>query len=166
VTRSERRRCGREMRVNGPSFCLRPRAYAQGSDDGIREELRRLPFPGEGAQNEAYDPLRVSAQHTAGDFDNRHVEIVCAASARVNVSVLYQFVDTANRTWPTWRGSAAGISGRAARGSVAPRKMACRPPAGAGSISGSRPSTRARGAAWSLPLHTTSGFFGAPGCVD
>jgi hypothetical protein len=29
-----------------------------------------------------------SAQHTAGYFDNRHVEIVCAASARVNVSVI------------------------------------------------------------------------------
>jgi hypothetical protein len=27
------------------------------------------------------------AQHTAGYLDNRHVEIVCAASARVNVSV-------------------------------------------------------------------------------
>jgi ABC-type uncharacterized transport system substrate-binding protein len=48
ILRGERRRCGRKMRVNGPSFCLRPRAYAQGSDDGIREELRRLPFPGEG----------------------------------------------------------------------------------------------------------------------
>jgi hypothetical protein len=35
-------------------------------------------------------------QHAAGNLDNRHVEIVCAASARVNVSVLYQFVDTAN----------------------------------------------------------------------
>src|SRR5262249_4868324 len=30
----------------------------------------------------------------------------CAASARVNVSVLYQFVDTANWLWPTWRRSA------------------------------------------------------------
>jgi hypothetical protein len=29
-----------------------------------------------------------NAQHTAGYFDNRHVEIVCAASARVNVSVI------------------------------------------------------------------------------
>jgi hypothetical protein len=34
--------------------------------------------------------------------------------------------------------------GRAARGSVAPRKMACRPAAG-GVVSGSRPSARARG---------------------
>jgi len=34
-------------------------------------------------------------------LDNRHVEIVCGASAHVNVSVLYQFVDTANRAWPT-----------------------------------------------------------------
>src|SRR5215471_12739799 len=31
----------------------------------------------------------------------RHVEIVCAASARVNVSVLYQFVDSATQPWPT-----------------------------------------------------------------
>jgi hypothetical protein len=36
-----------------------------------------------------------SAQHAAGNLDNRHVEIVCAASARVNVSVLYQFIDIA-----------------------------------------------------------------------
>jgi hypothetical protein len=26
-----------------------------------------------------------SAQHAAGYFDNRHVEIICAASAHVNV---------------------------------------------------------------------------------
>jgi hypothetical protein len=32
----------------------------------------------------------------AGNLDNRHVEIVCATSARVNASVLYQFVDSAN----------------------------------------------------------------------
>src|SRR5262245_3300386 len=45
--------------------------------------------------------------------------------------------------------------GRAARGSVAPRKVACRPVAGeALSVGGSRPSTRAqrRGQRWSLPL--------------
>ena len=41
------------------------------------------------------------AQHAAGNLDNRHVEILCAALARVNVSVLYQLVDTANRPWPT-----------------------------------------------------------------
>src|SRR5262245_35668246 len=35
--------------------------------------------------------------------------------------------------------------GRAARGSVAPRKMACRPAAGGTHYSGSRPSTRAHG---------------------
>ena len=50
-----------------------------------------------------------SAQHAAGNLDNRHVEILRAALARVNVSVLYQFVDTANRPWPTWRHSAAGL---------------------------------------------------------
>src|SRR6516164_4946655 len=51
---------------------------------------------------------RARAQHAAGNLDNRHVEIVCAASAHVNVSVLYQFVDTANRPSPTsvapWQG--------------------------------------------------------------
>src|SRR5215831_5611988 len=51
-------------------------------------------------------------------------------AARVNVSVLYQFVDTANRPWPTNVAPAAGLLlGRAARGSVS-RKMACRPAAG------------------------------------
>jgi hypothetical protein len=29
-----------------------------------------------------------SAQHTAGYLDNCHVEVLCAASARVNVSVI------------------------------------------------------------------------------
>src|SRR6516164_2476634 len=51
-------------------------------------------------------------------------------AARVNVSVLYQFVDTANRPWPTNVAPAAWLLlGRAARGSVS-RKMACRPAAG------------------------------------
>src|SRR5215813_4634784 len=58
------------------------------------------------------------AQHAAGNLDNRHVEIVCAALARVNVSVLYQFVDSAKPLWPT---------------SVAPRRFE----------EGARPSTRA-----------------------
>jgi hypothetical protein len=39
-------------------------------------------------------PLGVAAgacgQHVAGNLDNRHVEILCAASAHVNVSVFYQ----------------------------------------------------------------------------
>src|SRR5262245_19533632 len=65
------------------------------------------------------------AQHAASNLDNRHAEIVCAASARVNVSVLYQFVDTAKRPWPTGV-LAASTLGRIAWGSVAPRKMACR----------------------------------------
>ena len=33
---------------------------------------------------------RARAQHAAGNLDNRHVEILCAASACVNVSVFYQ----------------------------------------------------------------------------
>jgi len=59
----------------------------------------------------------------------RHVEIVCAALARVNVSAFCQPL-----TPPTDLGllaspRAAGNPGRAARGSVASRKMACRPAA-------------------------------------
>jgi hypothetical protein len=92
---------------------------------------------------------------SAGNLDNRHVEIVCAASAPVNVSVLYQFVDTANRP-ASPRGGA--FPGRAARGPVAPRKMACRPAAREGCISGSRPSTRAReGQRRGCPLSNRSG---------
>jgi hypothetical protein len=94
-----------------------------------------------------------SASSAAGNFDNRHVEIVCAESARVNVSVFYQPL-----TPPTGLGllaspRAAGNPGRVARGSVAPRKMACRPAArGETFHSRFKPSTCARGAAWSLPL--------------
>jgi hypothetical protein len=51
------------------------------------------------------------AQNAASNFDNGYVGIVGAAQIRVNVR------------------SAAGFSGRAARGSVDPRKIACRPPA-------------------------------------
>ena len=61
-------------------------------------------------------------------------------------------VDTANRPWPTSVAPRRVSSDRVARGPVAPRKMACRPLAGKASISGSRLSTRARGAACSLPL--------------
>jgi hypothetical protein len=69
-----------------------------------------------------------SASSAAGNLDNRHVEIVCAASARVNVSVFYQPL-----TAPTGLGllSVAPRRGTSrsgsAFGSVAPRKMACRP---------------------------------------
>src|SRR5262245_35676380 len=56
----------------------------------------RGPFP----MSFANSPKRTCRPHS-GNLDNRHVEIVCAASARVNVSVLYQFVDTGDRPWPT-----------------------------------------------------------------
>jgi hypothetical protein len=93
------------------------------------------------------------AQHAAGNFDNRHVEIVCPASAHVNVSVLYQFVDSAKPRWPT---------------SVAPRRLLLR--SGSAWLGRSQkdglPSCRGvnatavqghqlahrGGAAWSLPL--------------
>ena len=45
---------------------------------------------------------------TLGQVFARHVEILCAALARVNVSVLYQFVDTAKRPLPTSVALAAG----------------------------------------------------------
>jgi hypothetical protein len=65
------------------------------------------------------------AQHAAGNLNNRHVEILCAASAHVNVSVSYQPL-----TPPTGLGllacSRRAPFGRIAWGSVAPRKMACR----------------------------------------
>jgi hypothetical protein len=87
---------------------------------------------------------RARAHHAAGNLDNRHVRIVCAALARVNVSVFYPPL-----TAPTGLGLLAASPAqeplyRAARGSVF-RKMACRPAAGEGFITGSRPSTRARG---------------------
>jgi hypothetical protein len=99
------------------------------------------------------DEAARGAEHTAGYLDNRHVEIVCAASARVNVSVLYQFVDTAKRPWPTSVARAAGffpVGQRLARSSQKDGLPSCR--GGDIRIRGSRPSTRARGAAWSLPL--------------
>src|SRR5215831_3733038 len=40
---------------------------------------------------------RPGAQHAAGNLDNRHVEIVCAASALVNVSVTIRAFDAATR---------------------------------------------------------------------
>src|SRR5262249_28776779 len=46
-------------------------------------------------------------QHAAGNLDNRHVEILCAASAHVNVSVLYQPL-----TPPTGLGLLASPRGR------------------------------------------------------
>src|SRR5262245_45514584 len=67
------------------------------------------------------------AQHAAGNLDNRHAEIVCAASARVNVSVLYQFVDTANRPWLTsvasrrTRRSGSARLGRSQKDGLPPR---------------------------------------------
>ena len=56
----------------------------------------------------AWPPVR-AAQHAAGNLDNRHVAIVCAASTRVNVSAFLPTVDSANCPWPTWRRSAAGL---------------------------------------------------------
>src|SRR5262249_7131610 len=86
-----------------------------------------------------------------GNLNNRHVEILCAASAHVNVSVSYQPL-----TPPTGLGllacSRRAPFGRIAWGSVAPRKMACRlAREGKRIVSGSRPSTRAQGRGSLLP---------------
>src|SRR5215831_10695280 len=78
--------------------------------------------------------------------------IPCLITARNAQNMPLPTVDTANRPWPTSVAPRRVSSDRVARGPVAPRKMACRPLAGKASISGSRLSTRARGAACSLPL--------------
>jgi hypothetical protein len=80
----------------------------------------------------------------------REQALILSAVAAVSLMA----VDGVSPAWPTSIALAAGITfGRAARGSVAPRKMACRPAAGSVRMHcGSRPSTRAEGAAWSLPL--------------
>src|SRR5262245_47901142 len=98
----------------------------------------RGPFP----MSFANSPKRTCRPHS-GNLDNRHVEIVCAASARVNVSVLYQFVDTAN--WPLLaspRGGFPSVGQRVAR-SLPERWPAVLP---RGDMRyGSRPSARAQG---------------------
>src|ERR1044072_2865388 len=68
-------------------------------------------------------------------------------------------IDTASPLWPTSIILAASLlSGRAARGSVAPRKMACHQPRGR-QVLGSRPSTRARrGSLVAAPLLTAAGW--------
>jgi len=67
----------------------------------------------------------------ASNLKDGHVEIVCAAQIRVNVTILYQPLTAPNRLGllgALARGR--DLPGRAARGSVAPRKMACRLPRG------------------------------------
>jgi hypothetical protein len=60
-----------------------------------------------------------------GDPKARH--IFDAVLIRVNVRIFYQLVDTGERPWPTRNWPCDGnLPGRAARGSVVPRKMACR----------------------------------------
>src|SRR5215471_1501558 len=62
-------------------------------------------------------------------------------------------VDTANRPWTTSVvAPRRAFLGRAARGPVAPRKMACRPAAGAISAVQGHQRAHRGGAAWSLPL--------------
>jgi len=121
---------------NGRPQWRQPRRQARTRDWGALGELL-LWKAGEAAR---------CAQHAAGNLDNRHVEILCAASARVNDSVLYQFVDTAKRPWPTSVAPRAGFSrsGSAWLGRFQKDGLpSCR-----GSVfSGSRPLTRAQGGA-------------------
>jgi hypothetical protein len=90
----------------------------------------------------------------AGNSNQRYGEVVCAASARVNVSVLYQFVDTANRPWPT---SVAPRRGFSRSGSVwLGRSQKDGLPSYRGgtyfiAVQGHQLAHRG-GAAWSLPL--------------
>ena len=100
------------------------------------------------------DGCAPSAQHAADNLDNRHVEIVCATSARVNVSVLYQFVDTANRPWPTSvapRRFSPSVGQRVARS--LPERWPAVPAAGGRMRRFKAINSRTEeGAAWSLPL--------------
>src|SRR5262245_37940546 len=100
------------------------------------------------------------AQHAAGNFDKRHVETVCAASARVNVRIFYQPL-----TPPTALGL-LGIAprraspGRAARGSVY-RKMACRSCCGEHSFSavqGHQLAHKGRGSLVAAPFQPEAGM--------
>jgi hypothetical protein len=56
-----------------------------------------------------------------------------ARRQRASMSAYFTIIDTAKRPWPTSVVPRGGFPfGRAARGSVAPRKMACRSAAGGG----------------------------------
>jgi hypothetical protein len=71
---------------------------------------------------------------------------------RAALDMAVPIVDSANRPWPTSRSARGGdLPGRAARGSVAPRKMACRPVRGVNlAVQGHR--LALEGAATVLPL--------------
>ena len=86
--------------------------------------------------------------------NNRHVEIVCADLAHVNVSVFYQFVDTANRAWPTSVAPRRGFSRSGSTGLGRSQKDGL--PSGRGErlfiTVQSHQLAHRGGAAWSLPL--------------
>src|SRR5262245_23261433 len=62
----------------------------------LRIEWRQRP-----AHSVSSTTPRAHARSVPPVLGNRHVEIACAASAHVNVSVLYQFIDTASSPRPT-----------------------------------------------------------------
>src|SRR5262249_40610948 len=93
------------------------------------------------------------APHAVSNLDNRHVDIVCAALAHVNVSVLYQFIDTASPPWPTsiaLRQHSPSVGQRVARS--LPERLPAGPAAGAACAFKAINSRTGEGAAWSLPL--------------
>jgi hypothetical protein len=63
-------------------------------------------------------------------FESTRQSTGAAAQRTSMISIFYQLVDTANLPWPTSVAPRRAFSGRAARGPVVPRKMACRPAAG------------------------------------
>ena len=63
-------------------------------------------------------------------FESTRQGTGAAAQRTSMISVFYQLVDTANPPWPTSVAPRRAFPGRAARGSVVLRKMACRPAGG------------------------------------
>src|SRR5262245_18624451 len=120
----------------------------------LRIEWRQRP-----ARSVSSTTPRAHASSMQPVLDNRHVEIICAPSARVNVSVLYQFIDTASSPRPT---SVAPRRGFSRSSSAWPgRSQKDGLPSYRGGSAFSRRfkaiNSRTGGAAWSLPLLIGSG---------
>jgi len=96
--------------------------------------------------------VRLHAARNMPPVPSTHVGIVCAASAHVNVRTFYQPLTALTGLGLLGIAPRRSFSGRAARGSVAPRKMACRPLAGKArkAVQGHR--LAQRGAACRCPL--------------
>jgi hypothetical protein len=101
--------------------------------------------------------VRLHAARNMPPVPSTHVGIVCAASAHVNVRTFYQPLTALTGLGLLGIAPRRSFSGRAARGSVAPRKMACRPLAGKArkAVQGHR--LAQRGAACRCPFLIGSG---------